>query len=192
MNRHATLIACLAATLAGGCATRAIQPPAVAITYDPMEPTGAVVQLLAQADAAQNNPQRLGQYLAALDSLGAHPAEGDDDPLAGWRAKAEMPQTAPYRGRVLGPAYKAGMLDPGTTVRVAQLFDGGRAARVAVATPGQDGLDFTVLDAEAKPVCPPAKARNRQCTWTPLYSGRFEIVLRNPTDAAAGYYLVID
>lgn len=192
MNRSATLLACLTVTMAGGCATQRAEIPAVAITYDPMEPTGAVAQLLAQADSAQDNPRRLGQYLAALDSLGAHSAEGSADPLAAWRAKAEMPQTPPYRGRVLGPAYKAGMLDPGSTVRVAQLFDGGRAARVAVATPGQAGLDFTVLDGEAKPVCPPAKARNRQCTWTPLYSSRFEIVLRNPTDAAAGYYLVID
>lgn len=192
MKSTATLFACLAATLVSGCAMQSAEPPAVAITYDPMEPTGAVAQLLAQADTAQGDPRRLGQYLAALDSLGAHPAEGTTDPLNAWRAKAEMPQTPPYRGRVLGPAYKAGMLDPGSTVRLPQLFDGGRAARVAVATPGREGLDFTVLDGEAKPVCPPAKARNRQCTWTPLYSGRFEIVLRNPTDATAGYYLVID
>lgn len=192
MKRSAMLLACLVVTLAGACTTKPAEAPAVAITYDPMEPTGAVAQLLAQADAAQDSPRRLGQYLAALDSLGAHPADGSADPLGAWRAKAEMPQTPPYRGRVLGPAYKAGMLDPGSTVRLPQLFDGGRAARVAVATPGQEGLDFTVLDGEAKPVCPPAKARNRQCTWTPLYSGRFEIVLRNPTDASAGYYLVID
>ncbi|MES2300685.1 MAG: hypothetical protein V4521_01175, partial [Pseudomonadota bacterium] len=64
--------------------------------------------------------------------------------------------------------------------------------RVAVATPGAGAIDFTVLDGEAKPVCPPAKARSRQCTWTPLYSGRFEIVLSNSTTNAAGYYLVID
>ena len=192
MKSTATLFACLAATLTSGCATQPAEPPAIAITYDPMEPAGAIAQLLAQADTAQDDPRRLGQYLAALDSLGARPADGTVDPLGTWRAKAQMPQTPPYRGRVLGPAYKAGMLDPGSTVRLPQLFDGGRAARVAVAMPGQEGLDFTVLDGEAKPVCPPAKARNRQCTWTPLYSGRFEIVLRNPTDATAGYYLVID
>lgn len=28
--------------------------------------------------------------------------------------------------------------------------------------------------------------------WTPLFSGRFEIVLMNPSSNAAGYYLVID
>ena len=112
--------------------------------------------------------------------------------MARWRAKAVMPDTPPYRGRVLGPAYKAGMLNPGATVRLPQLFDGGRSARVAVATPGQAALDFTVLDGEARPVCPPAKARTRECMWTPLFSGRFEIVLTNPSSNAAGYYLVID
>lgn len=152
----------------------------------------AVATLLAEAESAQGNPQRLGTILAALDSFGARAMAGEVDPVTGWRAKAEMPKSPPYRGRVLGPAYKAGMLDPGATVRLPQLFDGGRSARVAIATPGQAPLDFTVLDGEARPVCPPAKARTRECMWTPLFSGRFEIVLTNPSSNAAGYYLVID
>lgn len=162
---------------------------ALAIPADPAE---GVAKLLAEADSAQGDPQRLGLILAALDSLGARAMPGEPDPVAQWRAKAVMPDTPPYRGRVLGPAYKAGMINPGATVRLPQLFDGGRSARVAVATPGQAALDFTVLDGEAKPVCPPAKARSRECMWTPLFSGRFEIVLTNPSSNAAGYYLVID
>lgn len=188
MKRAALVLASILA----GCATRSPEPALVAVTYDPMEPAAAVAQLLAQADGAQDDPRRLGVLLAALDGLGARPAERSRDATAAWRDKAIMPQTPPYRGRVLGPAYKAGMLDPGKSVRLPQLFDGGRAARVAVATPGQAGIDFTVLDGEAKPVCPPGKARNRQCTWTPLYSGRFEIVLSNSSTNATGYYLVID
>lgn len=180
----------------GGCAadgTRAARdvPVRVALTST-AEPVEAVASLLADADAAQSDPKRLGTLLAALDAFGARPMAGEADPVTAWRSKAEMPQTPPYRGRVLGPAYKAGMLNPGATVRLPQLFDGGRSARVAVATPGQAGLDFTVLDGEAKPVCPPAKARTRECMWTPLFSGRFEIVLTNPSSNAAGYYLVID
>ena len=186
MKRAALMLACLAAN---GCA---MHPTEVAVAYDPSQPVAAVAQLLAEAEAAQDNPKRLGILLATLDGLGAHPTPGHADPVSAWRSNAKMPQTQPFRGRVLGPAYKAGMLDPGKSVRLPQLFDGGRAARVAVATPGQAGLDFTVLDGEARPVCPPGKARNRQCTWTPIYSGRFEIVLSNPTTNAAGYYLVID
>lgn len=191
MTRNAILIASLAALGTAACASKPAPAPVMAVTYDPMEPAAAVAQLLADADQAQDDPRRLGALIAAIEGLGARPADASD-PLPAWKTHAEMPQTPPYRGRVLGPAYKAGLLTPGATVRLPQLFDGGRAARVAVATPGQAGLDFTVLDGEAKPVCPPAKARNRQCTWTPLYSGRFEIVLSNSSASAAGYYLVID
>lgn len=187
MKRTAIMLVCLAIS---SCATR---PPEVAMAHDPAQPAAATVaQLLAEADAAQDDPKRLGVLLATLDAMGARPAPETIDPVAAWRGKADMPQSPPFRGRVLGPAYKAGMLDPGKSVRLPQLFDGGRAARVAVATPGKAGLDFTVLDGEAKPVCPPGNARNRQCTWTPLYSARFEIVLSNPSSNATGYYLVID
>ncbi|MBF9151616.1 hypothetical protein [Novosphingobium jiangmenense] len=187
-------LACAAAL--GGCAAKTQSanrevPVRVALT-NAAGPTEAVATLLAEADSAQGEPQRLGVILAALDNFGARAMPGEADPVSAWRAKAEMPRTPPYRGRVLGPAYKAGMLNPGATVRLPQLFDGGRSARVAVATPGQAALDFTVLDGEAKPVCPPAKARSRECMWTPLFSGRFEIVLTNPSSNAAGYYLVID
>lgn len=180
----------------GSCATNAQHSGRAAPVREalaiPADPAEGVAKLLAEADSAQGDPQRLGLIVAALDSLGARAMPGEPDPVAQWRAKAVMPDTPPYRGRVLGPAYKAGMISPGATVRLPQLFDGGRSARVAVATPGQAALDFTVLDGEAKPVCPPAKARTRECMWTPLFSGRFEIVLMNPSSNAAGYYLVID
>lgn len=181
-----TLAALLGGCMAGTSASAERSLPAVT------ERAEAVAQLLAQADAAQGQPQRLGTLIATLDAMGAKPLEGSADPVAQWRAQAEMPNSPPYRGRVLGPAYKAGKLNPGATVRLPQLFDGGRAARVAVATPDKAPLDFTVLDREAKPVCPPAKARSRECSWTPLFSGRFEIVLSNTSSNEAGYYLVID
>lgn len=189
-----TVLACVAAL--GGCAAETQsadrEVPVRVVLTNSSGPTEAVATLLAEADSSQGDPQKLGMILAALDSFGARAMPGEPDPVANWRARAVMPDTPPYRGRVLGPAYKAGMLNPGATVRLPQLFDGGRSARVAVATPGQAALDFTVLDGEARPVCPPAKARTRECMWTPLFSGRFEIVLTNPSSNAAGYYLVID
>jgi len=136
--------------------------------------------------------KRLAAVLRALDGLGARPAEGLDDRLAGWRRTAGSLREPPMRGRVLGPAYRNGQLSPGASVRLAQLFDGGRAARVAVAAPGKGALDFIVLDADNKPVCPPASVGTQLCQWTPLYSGRYEIVLVNRGLKPAGYYLVID
>lgn len=178
--------------LLGSWPMQASPPAAVPGLSSTSEPAGAVATLLVAAETSHNDPRQLGRILAALEAFGARPMEGSADPVAAWRSTATMPDTPPYRGRVLGPAYKAGKLDPGATVRLPQLFDGGRAARVAIATPGLAALDFTVLDGEARPVCPPAKARNRECMWTPLFSGRFEIVLSNPSGNSAGYYLVID
>jgi hypothetical protein len=189
MKRATLLFACLAF---GSCSKQPPKAEIPRIAYDAAQRAKTVAQLLTEAEAMQGKPKQLGVLLAQIDAFGAHPVSDTDDPVRAWRNKAIMPQTPPYRGRVLGPAYKTGMLDPGKSVRLPQLFDGGLAARVAVATPGQAELDFTVLDGEAKPVCPPGKARSRQCTWTPLYSGRFEIVLSNPSNNATGYYLVID
>lgn len=187
-----TVLALLAGCAGTGAALseRTVPPP------ETDNPAATVARLLAQADAAQATPERLGKLVAALDALGARPlappADTATDPVARWRQAARMAPAPPYRGRVLGPAYKAGKLDPGATVRLPQLFDGGRAARVAVATPDRGPLDFMVLDREEKPVCPPARSRNRECSWTPLFSGRFEIVVSNASGSAAGYYLVID
>lgn len=196
MRRGQGAILALAA-FASGCATRPVQieqqgdPVAASLAPVSGRATTAA-RLLAEADAAQDQPQRLGTLIAALDTMGVRPAADTADPMAQWRLRAEMPRTAPYRGRVLGPAYRAGTLDPGGSVRLPQLFDGGRAARVAVATRNRALVDLIVLDAEAKPVCPPGKAASRECNWTPLFSSRFEIVLTNASGTAATYYLVID
>lgn len=191
MMKTQTLLAC---AMLAGCGVQAPETTSIPAPLPaPMpEPAEAVAQLLVEAQGLQEQPKRLGTTLARLDALGARPLDAGADPVAQWRAQAVMPNMPPYRGRVLGPAYKAGMLNPGDTVRLPQLFDGGRAARVAVATADKAPLDFTVLDREAKPVCPPAKARSKECSWTPLFSGRFEIVLSNSSANAAGYYLVID
>ena len=186
------------ATGFGGCSTGRAAPDAHASSHPAAvapvadQPAAHIARLLAEADAAQDDPRALGRAIAMLDAYGARPLDPEADPVAAWRSTAHMPQPPPYRGRLLGPAYKAGQLPPGTSVRLPQLFNGGRIARVAVATPAQAAIEFAVLDAEARPVCPPARARNPECTWTPLYSGRFEIVLSNSSASAAGYYLVID
>ncbi|MCX7284283.1 MAG: hypothetical protein NTX28_09600 [Novosphingobium sp.] len=187
-------LALSACAILAGCAMEAPETARMPLPASARlpEPADAVAQLLVEAQGVQDQPERLGMALAALDALGARPLDVADDPVAHWRTRAQMPRAMAYRGRVLGPAYKAGMLNPGDTVRLPQLFDGGRAARVAVATADKAPLNFTVLDREARPVCPPAKARSRECSWTPLFSGRFEIVLSNSSDSAAGYYIVID
>jgi len=183
-----------AALLLAGCA----RPQAAAAPGDiyAAEPTLAVAQLLATAETqAQGSPgdrPGLAATLAALDGLGARPADAGADPVIGWRAQLPGPAAPPLRGRMLGPAYRRGMLEAGASVTLDQLFDGGRQARVAVATAGAAPIGIAVLDGAGKPVCPMNRARAGQCHWVPPFSARHQIVLSNPGPARSAYYLVID
>lgn len=162
----------------------------------PASDAAVVASLLVEAEHAAQGPRAdrrmLGKALASLDRFGAHPLDTAGDPLPEWRSAALASAEPPLRGRTLGPAYRNGTLPPGGTVRLTQLFDGGRTARVAIATPGKAPLGFAVIDGEERAVCPPATGTERECSWVPLYSGRYEIVLSNGSDQQAGYYLVID
>jgi hypothetical protein len=160
------------------------------------EPTLAVAQLLATAETAAQGTARdrpgLAGTLAALDGLGARPADAATDPMKGWRALLTGPAAPPMRGRVLGPAYQRGMLEAGASVTLDQLFDGGRQARVAVATAGAAPIGIAVLDGAGRPVCSKNLARAGQCNWVPPFSARHQIVISNPGPARSAYYLVID
>lgn len=186
---------CLAVgLLLGGCAqsrAAATTPASYAA-----EPALAIAQLLAAAEMVVAQPgadkPALAPTLAALDALGAHPVVNEPDPVRQWRALVPASQSAPpVRGRVLGPAYRRGMVEPGARVTLDQLFDGGRQARVAVATPGAVPVGIAVLDGMGKPVCP-VMARQGQCNWVPPFSARHQIVISNPGTKPAAYYLVID
>jgi hypothetical protein len=160
------------------------------------EPTQAVADLLAMADHAARDPkrdgQRLSDTLAALDQLGARPADPAADPLPGWREALPSKMAQPLRGRMLGPAYRRGTLAAGASMTLMQLFDGGRQARVAVAAAGAMPLRMAVLDDGGKAVCPDHVAPRGACRWVPPFSGRHQIIVTNAGDAPSAYYLVID
>ncbi|MBT2186507.1 hypothetical protein [Sphingobium nicotianae] len=188
-------ILCLAVgLLLGGCAqSRAVKTAPASYAA---EPALAVAQLLAAAEMVVAQPgadkPALAPTLAALDALGAHSAANEADPVPQWRALVPGGQSAPpMRGRMLGPAYRRGTVEAGARVTLDQLFDGGRQARVAVATPGALPVGMAVLDGAGKPVCP-SIARQGQCNWVPPFSARHQIVISNPGAKPAVYYLVID
>ncbi len=182
------------ALLLAGCAHP--QAAAVAPISYAAEPTLAVAQLLAAAEIAAQGPARdkpaLAPTLAALARLGAHPALDSEDPVAAWYAL--LPSGAsqpPVRGRMLGPAYRRGTLDAGGSVTLDQLFDGGRQARVAVATPGAEPVSIAVVDGAGKPVCTNDVLRRGHCNWVPPFSARHQIVIKNSSTIRAAYYLAI-
>lgn len=159
-------------------------------------PTEAVAEVLAAAERSaegpDRDPDRLAAALMTLDASGARSDEGAVDPVPGWRASLPAGAVQPMRGRILGPAYRRGTLSAGSSVTLVQLFDGGKQARVAVATPGDGPLGIAVLDGNGKPVCPVNVSRSGACNWVPPFSARHQIVLSNPSATQSAYYLVID
>ncbi|BAK64899.1 hypothetical protein SLG_02240 [Sphingobium sp. SYK-6] len=200
--RQVTLAAVLTAMLASlpaGCASPQARG-AASLPAAPVTRADMVARLLVAAEQAANAPDpqpgRLAEALAALDRLGARPAPGATDsltdPLPGWRTSAPNAAVPTMRGRLLGPAYRRGHLEPGATTTLAQLFDGGRQARVAIAAAGGGPLGIAVLDGTGKPVCPVRQGTGSQCSWVPPFSGRHHIRLSNPGAMRVAYYLVIE
>lgn len=164
---------------------------------EPVPVSRAVVtaDLLASADAAAAGTDKaahraLGRSVTALERIGAQAQEGEEDPLPGWRVQAgPAPSDATFRGRVLGPAYRRGWLEPGAELAVEQLFLGGQAATVAVAAAPSQPLRLSVQGGQASPSC---SGNARDCRWTPIFTERYTIRVRNAGAAKARYYLVFD
>ena len=160
------------------------------------DPSLTVAELLARADrAATEGPsgrETLAAALASLDLLGARPADPQDDPRSLWQQQIPAAEVPPMRGRILGPAYRRGRLSAGATFAMDQLFDGGKQAHVAVATPIAAPVSMSITDGAGKSICEGKPGNRGQCSWTPLFSGRHQIVLSNRSTTDATYYLVID
>lgn len=146
---------------------------------------------LADAQPSRGNRKALARSVAALDRYGVRADAADpggQQLLAQWRAKAGS-QIIPERGRVLGPAFRRGVLDPGGTLNIEQLFLAGQAASVAVAAAPGRGVGLAVIGPDAAKPC---AAGERSCRWTPIFTQRYTITVRNGSTARARYYLVMD
>ena len=173
--------------LLAACATP--QPNVVPATALPQTTAQSVAEALAEADraAAAGDERALGTSLARLDGLGARADEGEPDVLAAWQVRlGRTPQ--PYRGRALGPAYRRGSLPADGEVRLSQTFLSGQRASIAVSSPGRPVPGLSVTSASGRAVCESAA----HCRWTPVFTERYEIVLRNPARRASDYYLVVE
>lgn len=184
----ATLLPAALALLSSACV--AAGPP-VAVTPDAgAERAEAVASLLAgaEADAEAGETTGLARRLARLSSMGARPADGaGDDPVPGWRASAGG-DAVPFRGRALGPAYRRGTLAADGQLELTQTFLSGKKAVIAVSSPGGTAPALRVVSASGATVCDSAT----RCRWTPIFTERYTIVLRNTASKARVYYLVVD
>jgi hypothetical protein len=131
----------------------------------------------------------------SLAFLGARPADGQETDLAvEWRTLSAVRGTEPvYRGRILGPAYRSGMVAPGAAINSEQLFLAGQLASLSVAPAKGAKLGLTVSNSQGAAICSAAvQEPTATCRWTPAYSERVKISINNFGTTTAKYFLVVN
>ncbi len=94
----------------------------------------------------------------------------------------------PFRGRALGPAYRRGTLAAEGELELTQTFLSGKKAVIAVSSPAGTAPALRVVSASGNTVCESAAS----CRWTPVFTERYAIILRNTSRSARAYYLVVE
>ena len=185
-----------ALTLAlAACAGRPAEAPLTSAEFMGADEVETAALLLAIAeDAGGPGSQRRIEAVRVLNGLGVKAADGPesrDDPLGQWRAQLPPSETAPLRGRMLGPAYRSGTLRPGESLETDQLFEGGRQARVTFSAAMQAPLTVRVADGTQREVCRTDPSNPCSCRWTPPFSGRYSIRAENKGKEPVRYFMVI-
>ncbi|MEO5707705.1 MAG: hypothetical protein ABIT10_06675 [Alteraurantiacibacter sp.] len=161
----------------------------------PASPAEDAAALLALAEAAPTAEAR-AVYVERLDALGVHLADdaGSDDPLAQWRNQPKSSDSAPWRGRALGPAYRRAVVLPGESLVIQQIFLAGQRAQIAaqVSGRGESGaVALAISNPRAEAICTRQVAPRASCNWLPVFTERFAIALQNNGTRTASVYLVV-
>jgi hypothetical protein len=188
----ALALALLAACNSSGGQALSAPPLALSAPADPAEDAAA---LLAAAEAAPTSEAR-APLIERLDALGVRLAQdaGTDDPLAGWRNQHKAGDSAPWRGRALGPAYRRAVVAPGESLVIQQIFLAGQRAQIAAQVAGSTSggqVDLAISNPRAEPVCTRQLAPRASCNWLPIFTERFAIALTNTGNREASVYLVV-
>ena len=152
--------------------------------------TLAAAERHAATPRSRGSRRALGASLAMLDRLGVRAeASAGEDPIREWRAIAGPSSAPPFRGRLLGPAFRRGWLEPGQALRVEQLFASGQNATVSVAAVPDTPLRLGV---SGPGDAAPCRDGQRSCAWMPLFTQRYTITVTNPTERRTRFFLVFD
>ena len=186
--------------LSPGCVATAQEAPAeTPQVVAPVIATEQVAEALAsghRAYAGNGSAQELADTAARLQDLGARPAEDEEDNratiwLSAARERGLTGEAPPFRGRLLGPAYRSGMLAPGEVSETSQLFLAGEEAEVVAIPVEHTDLQLEIVEGEGERNCtPPATKARSVCRWIPIFTSRYSIRVRNAGDRASEFYLV--
>lgn len=156
----------------------------------------ALSAMLARAGTDPRSVARLNAIVGQLVARGAAPADGQADLVTGWQRQAAAAHppgahAAPLRGRVLGPLYRRGTLAPKGAALSEQAFLAGQPARVALA-PARGALALELFGEPGHQRVRCRAASAYACEWLPLYTQRVRLVVRNRSDRAVTYFLIME
>lgn len=186
--------AILAAALIGLMSACSGQAPLAELPTTAQTPAEQVAAALGAGSEASSDKARMvaARKLAALGARQAIP--GEPDLAASWSATQHGGDAAPiFRGRMLGPAYRKGLVSAGAQIRIEQVFMAGQVAEVVVAPSTGAQLNLTVANPAGQEVCkrrvlgPPGK-----CSWRPPFAGRYWVEISNSGARDANFFLVVN
>lgn len=163
----------------------------------PEDPVEAVSRALALGAAAERRGDGKAMLKAAreLEALGARPQSEADNLSGRWRELAAAAgvedKAPPFRGRALGPAYRAGVLQARASLSTEQVFLAGQPAVIALVPEPTRQLGMTIVAADKTSICSrTATPRRARCSWFPVFTSRVQIRIVNDSATPARYYLV--
>ena len=191
MQCKAAMIAAVLTGLVSACTGQAqlARPPRAAQT-----PAEQVAAALGEGSAPGPAKNRMAAA-RTLAALGARPAvAGEPDLAASWLAQEQGADKEPvYRGRMLGPAYRKGLIGAGADVLIEQVFMAGQVAEVVLSPSDGARLNLTIAGPSGQEVCkslvlrPPGK-----CSWRPPFAGRYQVRINNSGAQCASFFLVVN
>lgn len=126
--------------------------------------------------------------LDKLDRIGLRPSTpSESEMVATWRREARLRPVA-WRGRMLGPAFRQGLLAAGQHVEFAQVFSGGQRATVAMRSVPGDPISMRITSSTGASVC----IEQARCTWLPRFTERATVRLENTTVSPGRFVVVVD
>ncbi|GAA5060484.1 hypothetical protein GCM10023208_28920 [Erythrobacter westpacificensis] len=182
--------------LASGCASVEHEADRVVAAQAPAERVAETLVRGHKALASDGSAQVLADASTRLQDLGAKPADdGEADRAQDWLVEARKrgleTDAVPFRGRVLGPAYRSGSLAPGEASETSQLFLAGEQAEVVAIPVESTALQLEIVEDEGQRNCtPPPTAARSVCRWIPIFTSRYRIRVRNIGERPSAFYLV--
>lgn len=169
--------------------------------------TSAMADALLGGETAlqHRDVRRLMDAAVMLARLHAHPIKGTAVDLAAggttdlavrWAHQAVMwgasPRQLPiWRGRMLGPGYRAIALAPGGQFHTRQVFAGGQKARVEAVALTQGRFSLSVVDDTPRSVCArDGSEGGLACDWVPTFSAPHDIAVQSKQAKPGRFYLV--